>query len=210
MVNGGSSQQTVNGSATFTTAIMAMDGVDGYYELTLPGSVSTSDLVLSASPILGSSTTLPLEFAVTSGGVLGPYTLQNMHIVHVGTGDVQVSVSWSGASDVDLHVIDPNNEEVYYAHRTAASGGTLDLDSNAGCSIDNTNNENIVWPVGSAPAGTYTVRVDYWSACSVTQSDYVVTVHTTHGTTQFFTGSLTGAGDGGGAGSGATITTFTF
>ena len=103
-----------------------------------------------------------------------------------------MSVSWTGASDVDLHVIDPSGEEVYFGNLHSASGGTLDLDSNAACNIDNKNNENIVWPVGGAPSGEYTVIVDYWSDCGVARSDYVVTVQVEGQEAQVFSGSFVG------------------
>jgi hypothetical protein len=209
MVNGGSAQQSVSAAGSFATVVVAMPGYLDYYELTLPASALTAGLVLTAADNLP-STTLPINFAVANGSVLGNWASQLMRVIHVGTGDVQVSIAWSGASDVDLHIVDPNGEEVYYGNRTAASGGNLDLDSNAACSIDNKNNENIVWPTGQGVHGTYTVRVDYWDACGVTQSDFVVTVATVGGTPQVFTGSLTGLGDHGGLGSGQLITTFTY
>ena len=125
----------------------------------------------------------------------------------VGTGDIQVTLSWDRDSDVDLHVIAPGGEEIYYARRQSPSGGELDLDSNAGCSIDGVRNENITWPVGRAPRGRSTVRVDYWSSCNVAQTNYTVRVNN-GGSVQIVSGSFTGTGDRGGAGSGRTVATF--
>ena len=67
--------------------------------------------------------------------------------------------------DMDLHVEVPEGQDIYYANRQGPTGGTLDLDSNAACFIDNVNNENITW-LGQAPTqGNYTVRVNLWDAC---------------------------------------------
>ena len=55
---------------------------------------------------------------------------------------------------MDLHVIDPSGEEIYYQHKTSASGGTLDRDDTHGPGP-----ENIFWPKGAAPTGTYKVFV---------------------------------------------------
>ena len=131
----------------------------------------------------------------------------NFDVVQVGTGDVQVTLAWDSDSDVDLHVVDPSGQEVYWANRDVPSGGNLDLDSNAGCSLDDVRNENIVWPVGQAPQGTYTVRVDYWSSCGVEATDYTVLVNN-GGNVEVFSGQFTGTGDRGGSGSGIDITTF--
>lgn len=122
------------------------------------------------------------------------------------TGDVQVSVSWDAPTDVDLHVIDPFGEEIYYGNSVSASGGQLDVDSNPACSIDGRQIENIRWGA-RAPGGSYTVRVDYWAGCNAAQTNYLVTVKNGP-STQTFAGSFTGDGDRGGSGSGRTITTF--
>jgi uncharacterized protein YfaP (DUF2135 family) len=117
---------------------------------------------------------------------------------------------------VDLHVIDPSLEEIYFGHRNSASGGKLDLDSNAACGrdvpeMDHKSNENIVWPVGQAPHGVFTVKLAYWSACNMSApTDYVVTIAAKGQPAQVFTGQFTGPGTGGGAGSGILIGTVTF
>jgi uncharacterized protein YfaP (DUF2135 family) len=156
-----------------------------------------------------------VTYAVTDAGAVGAYVTQQMRVIHVGTGDVQISVSWSDTSDVDLHVVDPNGEEIYYGHTASASNGKLDLDSNAACHRDSSggfkSNENIVWPASQGATGTYIVRLDHWSACGATVPvDYVVTVNTRTGGAQVFSGTFNGPGDSGGAGSGQLITTFAF
>jgi hypothetical protein len=110
---------------------------------------------------------------------------------------------------VDLHVVDPSGEEIYYGSPTSASGGQLDLDSNAECQSDGPRNENITWPSGASPSGTYRVLVDYWDSCGAPSTDYGVTVNVRGQAPQTFTGTFTGEGDQGGAGAGLAITTFT-
>jgi uncharacterized protein YfaP (DUF2135 family) len=85
----------------------------------------------------------------------------------LGTGDVQVTLRWVGKNDLDLHVIDPAGEEIYYQYRSSQSGGNLDVDSNAGCSTNVTEQsvENIFWPLGDAPTGTYQISVVYYQQC---------------------------------------------
>ena len=148
-----------------------------------------------------------IDVAVADNGSTGTYAGRSVTVIQAVAGQVQVSVSWTGASDVDLHVVEPGGEEIYYGNEISATGGTLDLDSNPACSIDNVNNENITWSTG-APHGTYTVRLDYYDACGVGQSDYVVTVQRQGAQAQVFEGTFTGPGDQGGEGDGVLITTF--
>ena len=219
VVNGGTTAVEISADSFFNRVFVSVagtsqglsssadTGLGGYYEVTLPSPQMTASVLLSFPQELRNSE-FDLFFAVASDSdVAGPFTRMSFDVLQVGTGDVQVTLSWDSDSDVDLHVVDPNGDEVHWANRQVASGGELDLDSNAGCAIDGVRNENITWPVGSAPRGTYTVRVDYWSACSVAATSYTVLVNN-GGNVEIFTGTFTGGGDTGGRGSGLEITTF--
>jgi len=80
------------------------------------------------------------------------------------TGNIQVTAAWSSSSDIDLHVIDPNGEEIYYGHRNSASGGILDRDANAACSVSPPTVENVYWPA-NPPSGQYRVRAVAYDMC---------------------------------------------
>ncbi|HET8621203.1 MAG TPA: DUF6777 domain-containing protein, partial [Acidimicrobiales bacterium] len=77
-----------------------------------------------------------------------------------GTGDVQVTLSWASDSDLDLHVTEPDGTEIDYINTGPTStGGELDVDSNINCDNDG-GVENVFWPVGEAPSGSYAVSVE--------------------------------------------------
>jgi uncharacterized protein YfaP (DUF2135 family) len=219
VINGGSLLVTVNSDSPFSTiyvfaggrtvglAVEGAGGIDGYYQIAM-GSPQTTATVLLTFPQDIPLDQFELLFAVASpAGLVGPFERLSTTVTEVGTGDVQVTLSWDVNSDVDLHVVAPGGEEIYYAERQSSTGGELDLDSNAACEIDGVRNENIRWPVGRAPRGQYIVRVDYWSACGFTRTNYTVRVFS-GGSAEVFTGFFTGAGDEGGRGSGRTVTTF--
>jgi hypothetical protein len=79
----------------------------------------------------------------------------------LGTGDVQVTLRWSTEDDLDLHVIDPNGEEINFSTRSSSSGGQLDFDCipSQGCDDGGNHVENVFWPEGGAPSGSYSVFV---------------------------------------------------
>ncbi|MEM9089768.1 MAG: hypothetical protein AAGC93_13595 [Cyanobacteria bacterium P01_F01_bin.53] len=82
------------------------------------------------------------------------------------TGDVQVTLRWDTADDLDLFVRDPFNEEVSYFNPEVPSGGQLDVDANAGCAERmGSPVENIFWPTGGGAPGDYVVTVDLFSYC---------------------------------------------
>jgi hypothetical protein len=206
VINGGSVMVRIEGDGDFDRVVIAIDGAGGYFEATLPDAVAAVDLLITLSQVIGADQ-FAFLYAVGSADDIGAYAEVEATVVSVGTGEVQVSVSWDAPSDVDLHVVDPAGDEVFYGSPEVASGGELDLDSNAACFIDNVNNENITWT--TAPDGTYTVRLDYFADCEVAESNYAVTVQRVGRDPETFTGVFTGAGDSGGVGSGIEITTFT-
>lgn len=203
MINGGSSQQTVTAPSGFTRVIVAVEGLTNYYELTLPAGTTSQGILIGANPEAYAGN-LVFTYSVADGAGLGAYARQQVRFLQVGTGDIQISVAWTDSADVDLHVVDPNGEEIYFAHRDAASGGTLDLDANAACGMNTlpdqsrafVSNENVVWASGEAIPGTYRVILDYWSDCGVTRTDWVVTVQRVGAGPQIFTGSFTGSSSG--------------
>jgi hypothetical protein len=84
----------------------------------------------------------------------------------LGTGDVQITLLWEGDADLDLHVTDPNGEEISYMSPTSSSGGRLDRDTIPCREEVPQPVENVFWPSGGAPRGQYVVAVHYYAACS--------------------------------------------
>ena len=63
------------------------------------------------------------------------------------SGDLRCSLSWFNSDDLDLHMVEPDNFEVYFGTRGRLSPnhGTLDVDMNAGGPSSRTPVENIVY-----------------------------------------------------------------
>jgi len=207
---GGTVQVKATSAAAFNKLNVVVPGLEDYWELTLPAPTTSVDILL----VFGQAIPTPVfELRVGSGvgSSFGSYQRSNVSIISVGTGDVQVNITWDTPADVDLHVVDPLGEELFYGHKIAVSGGQLDLDSNAGCGADGPRAENIFWSSGLiAPRGEYLVRVNYWSACAAVKTNYVVTVNMRGKPPVVYTGFFTGSGNGGGQGSGRVITTATY
>jgi len=93
------------------------------------------------------------------------------------TGEVQVLLSWKNYNDLDLIVTDPYNESVWYKNRRVSSGGQLEIDMNVEYPDSKTPIENIYWPSGGAPNGTYNVYLLYYKKhLNTAETPYKITV----------------------------------
>jgi hypothetical protein len=76
------------------------------------------------------------------------------------TGDFRASLSWSNYDDLDLHLVEPGGETIYYGHKVSKRGGNLDVDMNAGAGTTRTPVENIVYSLrGQMLEGMYKLVV---------------------------------------------------
>jgi uncharacterized protein YfaP (DUF2135 family) len=91
------------------------------------------------------------------------------------TGQIQITAAWQSGSDIDLHVVDPNGEEVSYRNTTVSSGGTLDHDSNPACNPRPPTTENVYWP-SSPPRGQYQARVEAYDMCGSVQTPVTLSI----------------------------------
>ncbi|MGC4932772.1 YfaP family protein [Gordonia sp. DT30] len=201
-VNGGSVLQSTQSSAPITTMRIALEGkhnghptgapAPGYTELKFGSATSNASVVMTLAQQLPSEDFAFYFAGVDASGVQGPMIRQEVKALKVGTGAVQVTASWDVDSDLDLILVEPSGDKIYFNNKTSSAGGELDLDSNADCDIDGKRNENITYP--RAEPGTYTAYVNLYSSCGTPATNYVVTVSVGGQQPQTFTGTFTGAG----------------
>jgi len=78
------------------------------------------------------------------------------------SGDVQITLSWNNYNDLDLICTDPKGATVYFENPKVPSGGQLEIDMNVDYPDSKNPIENIYWPMGGAPNGTYNIYLNYY------------------------------------------------
>jgi hypothetical protein len=138
---------------------------DGIYDITVWVGTETREATLSLSVAL-----------LDTAGNAGPPKRIEIPLVQSGTGDVKVTLSFDRSHDLDLHVIEPTGDQIFYQRPGSTLGGRLDLDSGANCEASVANTENVFWPPGGAPAGEYLVSVQNYEQCSPGAIGFTVTI----------------------------------
>ncbi|WTW92107.1 hypothetical protein OG216_01395 [Streptomycetaceae bacterium NBC_01309] len=158
-----------------------------------PTVTTTSTATSTALPTTSATSTAP-----TSRPPTGPQTvpppdqLTVPPTISLGTGDIQVTLLFTGNADLDLHVVDPSGTDIYFAKPTSPTGGRLDRDEVPGCSsAPATHVENVFWPQGGSPSGSYQAYVVNYYACGNTEpATYQLTVKVGGRVVSDTTGSL--------------------
>lgn len=79
-------------------------------------------------------------------------------------GVLRVSLSWNNKDDLDLHVIEPRGDKIYFPvkRQLSKTGGILDVDANGGDGMRDDPVENIYWKNPPRQYGDYKVVVNQY------------------------------------------------
>lgn len=116
-------------------------------------------------------------------GLISNVIVSPVNVVLLGTGAIQINLVWDTPTDVDLHVLTPSGEEIYFDNKLDNYGGQLDRDD-----INGYGPENVFW-TDNAPDGEYFVFVhDYESTDG--NSNFTITVSSINNVRNTFTGNV--------------------
>ncbi|MDQ7916311.1 hypothetical protein RBU60_01890 [Mesonia sp. MT50] len=180
VIPGGTSYATIQTSTPAERIYIGAVDELGYFELTPESSSDLDQSFILKISQLNEEENFSVRLAyLDQNNQVSQAVIANLMVTSVGTGTLQVSLSFDNDKDVDLHLIEPDGEHIYYGSMNSSNGGELDLDSNPACSIDGINNENITYPEeAQLDAGTYYVYVDMYSNCDPSiATNYVASVY---------------------------------
>ena len=156
---------------------------------------ATIQAFVSTTEPTASSTFTATDFANTDASQWTDPASVSFKAVDVGSGNIQITLTWDTTADVDLYLVEPDGNEISYFNENSISGdGFLDVDDRDGFGPEN------IFFDSATPRGDYEVKVDHYEGTVPT--NYSVTVQV-NGTSETFTGVLNTSGQT------DSITTFT-
>lgn len=181
VIPGGTKYVTVSYPVEASKILIGVEGKEGHYEVATDQRFDKEyvyDFIMVVNQTLTDELFTIVVGILDADGEVSQYIEFPMVLHVVGTGRLQVSLSFDNDKDIDLHLFEPNGEHIYYNNSWSENGGELDLDSNADCYIDGVNNENITYGEDAyVEPGDYTVYVDMWENCDPSiATNFVLTV----------------------------------
>ncbi len=138
------------------------------YGLTIGGTEGDFNLTLSGPATPGAETT---DAAGLLTATLVPQALpDDVQALDLPAGNIEVTLVWNSAADLQLLVRDPAGESVFDDAPQIRSGGALGAAGNVNCTVaDTTPVSYIYWPQTITPrAGAYEVDVWFQNECNDT------------------------------------------
>lgn len=123
VINGGSAILIVSASEPLTQIYISVDGITGYYVYNVATSGLTYQILINLSQELDVETLVINVSAKTDEGAVSLVEDSgSIKVVEVGTGKLQVSLSWNKEDDVDLHLFEPDGDEICYENPASFIG----------------------------------------------------------------------------------------
>ena len=156
-----------------------------------------------------------LGVAMDSDGLVGvAHSLRadtaSVTAVDVPQGALQITLSWDKGSrpDLDLHLVEPNDVEVYWSSKSSPqSQASLDLDANAMCPDEGDVVNKEVYNAFTPIEGDYQVKIAYYDDCDHAGAVNYKLKIVGCGVSETLNLSTTANPTGGGAGAGVLVKT---
>ena len=175
---GGTSYLTLNSYEELDYVNIGVQGESGYLKVKLDApstaqgrattaGIYTYTVLVLLSQNLSSSFTLEFTTVNKQGEVSTKFTSKTNYI-EAGTGDLQVNLRFSNEKDVDLYVVEPNGNVIYYGQPFPYYSDEYQIINDWLESDDyehGTNSENIFFKTNCMQKGTYQVWVNMYANC---------------------------------------------
>jgi|GEM_PF-1257053 len=121
---------------------------------------SVEDLVIEVSRAGAIEQSFSPELAGNTGAESQrvSFDVRPLPIESVYGGELAIQLTWEGSADLDLLVLNPNGEQVYYGRRNDSFGGRLTKNECLLNRCQHSASEEVRWDT-SAPMGQYEVRI---------------------------------------------------
>ena len=161
-----------SGDAPPEKLLVQVNGASGFFDipvnrLSLEGNLNVP---IGFPTDLDKGTFDIIAVLVTKKRKLSKPDTTTVEVERLGTGKLQISLSWDAETDQDLYVKTPGREVISFLDYRSSCGGFLDRDD-----TDGFGPENIYWE-DDAPNGSYTISVDDYEN-SPRMNSFIITIN---------------------------------
>lgn len=177
-----------SGDAPPHRIFLQVEGATSFYDIPIQQQANSGqmEIPISFPTQLGKGEIAVIASLFNKKGQLSQQDTTFVSLERVGSGKLQISLSWDNETDQDLHVTTPAGVVINFRNFFADSGGELDRDD-----LDGFGPENVFWNE-AAPDGLYKIRVhDYES--SPEENAFVVTINGLGVNKQFYGSTQAGS-----------------
>lgn len=127
VINGGSAILTITATEELDEIYISVEGVSGYYAYPVETSGLVYQIIINLSQDLDAENlTINVSAKSISGSTGTMEATGTINVIEVGTGMLQISLSWDKSDDLDIHLFEPDGTEIYY-NNTISINGDKDL-----------------------------------------------------------------------------------
>ena len=122
VINGGTSIVTFISSEELSDLYVGIKGLKGYFECPAVSSVEqvgnsyAYEVTLLLSQYLSETFAVSLSAVSKSGDLNVAVNSDDVEVITVATGKLQISLSWDQLDDVDLYLFEPDENVIYYGN----------------------------------------------------------------------------------------------
>lgn len=169
-----------SGAVAPRSVLLQIKGASSFYDIPLEVTATegTISIPVTFSTKLGEGKMTVIAELMNANGQLSSLDTTFVKMERLGTGKIQISLSWENNSDQDLHITTPSGALIYYQN-PEADGGQLDRDDQDGFGP-----ENVFW-LEDAPDGTYLIEVNNYLS-SHAENPFVVSFNGLGSSRQFY------------------------
>ncbi len=119
VLSGGSNVISIGSTSNFSYLLVGIEGLSGYYKIPVSDLDNIAENIYLFYVLMSQELELQnftiIVAILSSDNLVSEYSEVQVSQIEAGTGLLQINCTWDKLNDVDLHLVEPAGEEIYYS-----------------------------------------------------------------------------------------------